>query len=102
MKGTFIALLALVAAPALGLEDTTLGKPILFSSPEMTEIAAGGSAFAGSLAGRAAAALAENELVARAQFFCQLPTSAVSGAPPNAANIDGMLARSLPVAGNQN
>ena len=86
MKATFFTLLALVAAPALA--GTT--KAVWIGSPA-GEITAGTTAV-GSLAARA---LAGSKLGARAtdaEFFCQLPTRAVSGAPANAANIDGIQA----------
>ena len=81
MKGFLVTLLALVATPALA---------------QVGEIAAR-SPYAGSLAGRAAteiqqgsAEAAAPEAVEPGVTFCRLPTSAVSGAPPAAANIDGM------------
>ena len=92
MKGTFIALLALVAAPALASEEqstSALGKPIFFGAAPLNEITVDKSTNTGSLAGHAAA-LAGSAVTPDAEFYCQLPTRAVSGAPPNAANIDGM------------
>ncbi|KAL9111903.1 MAG: hypothetical protein Q9227_003753 [Pyrenula ochraceoflavens] len=80
MKASFIAILALVAAPALAQVD---------------EIAAR-NPYVGSLAARAnepteiqSSSDAAAPDAAAAQVFCRLPTSAVSGAPPGAANIDG-------------
>ncbi|KAL9621760.1 MAG: hypothetical protein Q9160_003878 [Pyrenula sp. 1 TL-2023] len=82
MKATFITILALVAAPALA---------------QVGEIAAR-NPYAGSLAGRAATEVQAPADGAQAEDtnavgpnipFCQIPTSAVSGAPAGAANIDG-------------
>lgn len=83
MKAIFITLLALVAAPALA---------------EFDEIANRGVQYSGSLASRATTEIQADGAQAApdaapapdAQTFCRLPTSAVSGAPPGAANIDGM------------
>ena len=90
MKGSLITLFALVAAPALALEEITAGRTV-YAAPAsgFEEIAVDKAAYTGSIAGRAAA-LADSKLAARAEFFCKLPTSAVSGAPRNAADIDGM------------
>ena len=86
MKATFFALLALVAAPALAVEIVD-GKPFYAGVPT-GEINAPTTPYTGSVAGRALAAPLNNR-AADAEFFCQLPTAAVSGAPANAANIDG-------------
>lgn len=82
MKAILITLFALVAAPVFG---------------EIEEIATSGTQYSGSLAGRAATEIqasaegtADTDAVAPAITFCRLPTSAVSGAPAGAANIDGM------------
>ena len=98
MKGTLITLFALAAAPALasGLSKNTGGKSIYVGYAPLNEITVGESVATGSVAGRAAA-LADSKLATRAtaaEFFCQLPTRDVSGAPANAANIDGMPAYS--------
>ncbi|MCJ1325016.1 hypothetical protein MMC10_001678 [Thelotrema lepadinum] len=94
MKGTLITLFALAAAPALasGLSKNTGGKSIYVGYAPLNEITVGESVATGSVAGRAAA-LADSKLATRAtaaEFFCQLPTRDVSGAPANAANIDGV------------
>ena len=102
MKATLIALFALVAAPALAMEEIKAGRATAIASaaaaPALGEIFRRDAT--GSVVARAAAALADSnsQLAPRAEFFCKLPPQAVSGAPLGANDIDGKKSRPDPQA----